>query len=50
MICIISNFAQKVKFIIFIAHYFKLAQHVTALHTYIPLLYGHIEEEHSLMI
>jgi hypothetical protein len=43
MICIISNSAQKVKFIIFRAHYFKMAQHVTALYTYIPLLYAHTE-------
>jgi len=26
------------------ARYFKLAQHVTALYTYIPLLYAHIDE------
>jgi len=25
------------------AHYFKLAQHVTALYTYINLLYAHID-------
>ena len=43
MIRIISNFAQRMKFTIFIAHYFKLAQHVTSLYTYIPLLYAHIE-------
>jgi len=44
---IISNLAQKMKFI-FITHYLKLAQQVTALYTYIRLLYAHMKLDPSI--